>query len=59
VLTGFDPEELAERALAFLADASLLREMRRRGRDYVVREHAPAGLRASLEGALRMLDDEL
>jgi glycosyltransferase involved in cell wall biosynthesis len=59
VLAGFDPEELAERALALLGDASLLREMRRRGRDYVVREHSPAGLRASLEDAVRMLDDVL
>jgi glycosyltransferase involved in cell wall biosynthesis len=57
VLSGFDPDELAERALALLADASLLREMRRRGRAYVVREHDPARFREVLAETVQVLDD--
>jgi glycosyltransferase involved in cell wall biosynthesis len=57
VLSTFDPDELVERALALLTDANLLREMRRLGREYVVREHDPARLCAELEEAFRTLDD--
>ena len=57
VLSGFDPEELAERASALLGDAPRLREMRRLGRDYVVREHDASGLRTALAEALEALDD--
>lgn len=56
VLSGFDPKELAERATALLTDDALLREMRRRGREYVVREHDPARLRATLAEALEEVD---
>ena len=56
VLSGFDPDELAERAFALLADASLLREMRRHGRAYVVREHDPAAFRAVLADTVQVLD---
>ena len=58
ILSGFDPEELAERALALLGDDSLLREMRRLGREYVVREHAPSRLQAALGEALDVLERE-
>jgi glycosyltransferase involved in cell wall biosynthesis len=57
VLAGFDPDELADRALALLTDARLLGEMRSRGREYVVREHDPARLRTALDEALQVLDD--
>ncbi len=55
VLSGFEPEELAERALALLTDLDALRRMRRLGRDYVDREHDPARLRAALADALEEL----
>ncbi len=57
VLSGFDPDELAARAVAMLADDRLLREMRRLGRAYVVSEHDPHGLVAALTEALQVLDD--
>ena len=56
VLSGFEPEELAERALALLTDADRLREMRGSGREYVVREHDPSRLKAALAEALEVLD---
>jgi glycosyltransferase involved in cell wall biosynthesis len=56
VLSGFDAEELADRAAALLGDGGRLREMRRRGRAYVVREHDPAHLRDALREALEELD---
>ena len=56
VLDGFDADELADRAAALLGDRDRLREMRRRGRAYVVREHDPARLRDALREALEELD---
>ncbi len=50
------PDELADRAEALLGDGDRLREMRRRGRAYVVREHDPARLREALREALDELD---
>jgi glycosyltransferase involved in cell wall biosynthesis len=57
VLSGFQPGELAERALAMLGDPATLCAMRRRGRAHVVREHDPAALRAALAEAVEVLDD--
>ena len=51
VLSGFEPEELAATVRALLADHARLAEMRRRGRDHVVREHSPARFRELLAGA--------
>jgi glycosyltransferase involved in cell wall biosynthesis len=56
VLSGFDAQELADRAAALLGDGDRLREMRRRGRAYVVREHDPARLLEALREALDELD---
>jgi glycosyltransferase involved in cell wall biosynthesis len=56
VLSTFAAEELAERAASLLGDAARLREMRRLGRDYVVRAHDPSGLRTALAEALEVLD---
>jgi glycosyltransferase involved in cell wall biosynthesis len=58
ILSGFDPGELADRASKLLGDASRLREMRRLGRAYVVREHDPALLRIALAEALEVLRHE-
>jgi glycosyltransferase involved in cell wall biosynthesis len=58
VLAGFDPGELADRALAMLEDAPRLREMRRLGRTHVVAEHDPAVLRTALAEALEELRHE-
>ena len=52
VLSGFSPEELATTVRELLADPAGLAEKRRRGRDYVAREHSPARLRALLAEAL-------
>jgi glycosyltransferase involved in cell wall biosynthesis len=57
VLDGFEPAELARTAAELLSDAAGLAEMRRRGRDYVVREHSPARFRERLGAAFRELDD--
>src|SRR5262249_40503316 len=48
VLAGFTPEELATTVRNLLADPTTLGEMRRRGREHVVREHSPARLRELL-----------
>jgi glycosyltransferase involved in cell wall biosynthesis len=48
ILAGFDPEELSVAATNLLGDPGSLAAARRRGRDYVLREHAPEGLRALL-----------
>lgn len=45
VLTGWSPEELAATCRELLEDAATLAGLRRRGREYVVREHSPARLR--------------
>jgi glycosyltransferase involved in cell wall biosynthesis len=52
VLTGFTPDELATTVRGLLADPVKLGEMRRRGRDHIVREHSPARLRELLAEAL-------
>jgi glycosyltransferase involved in cell wall biosynthesis len=52
ILDGWSPEELSARLLALLQDEATLVEMRRRGRDYVLREHSPARLRELLSTAL-------
>ena len=52
VLSGFTPEELATTVRDLLADPAGLAEMRRRGREYVAREHSPARLRELLAEAL-------
>jgi glycosyltransferase involved in cell wall biosynthesis len=52
VLSGFTPEELATTVHELLADPAGLAEMRRRGREYVAREHSPARLRQLLAEAL-------
>jgi glycosyltransferase involved in cell wall biosynthesis len=56
VLSGFDSRELAERVVALLRDEVRIQEMRWRGRDYVVRVHDPARLRAALVEAFRVVD---
>jgi glycosyltransferase involved in cell wall biosynthesis len=56
VTTGFDPEELADRAAALLADSARVHELRRRGREFLVREHNRAHLDAALAEALEELD---
>jgi glycosyltransferase involved in cell wall biosynthesis len=52
VLSGFSPEELAATVGELLADPARLEEMRRRGREYVAREHSPARFRELLAEAL-------
>lgn len=56
LLDGFDPEELATAAADMLEDVGTLTEMRRRGREFVEREHAPATFLMLLERAFRDLD---
>ena len=55
VLSTFQPEELAARAEAMLADRPALREMRRRGRAHVVDAHDPHRLQAALAEAFETL----
>ncbi len=55
VLSGFDPDELAERVAALLEDRDTLFAMRRRGREHVAREHDPVRLRNALSEALQEL----
>jgi glycosyltransferase involved in cell wall biosynthesis len=52
VLGGFDPQELAETVVSLLADRDGLLQLRACGRDYVVREHAPARLEELLSPLL-------
>ena len=56
VLSGFSAEELAAAVRGLLGDADRLAEMRRRGREYVLREHSPARFREQLSVALADLD---
>ena len=56
VTSGFAPDELAERALALLGDPARLSEMRRRGREFVAREHDPCALASALAEALALLE---
>jgi glycosyltransferase involved in cell wall biosynthesis len=52
VLSGFEPQELAAAVRELLADRARLEEMRRRGREYVEREHSPSRFRELLADAL-------
>ena len=52
VLSGFSAEELAERVRASLDDPARLAYMRRKGREYVAREHSRERLRSLLAEAL-------
>jgi glycosyltransferase involved in cell wall biosynthesis len=52
VLSGFSAEELAATVRELLADPARLEEMRRRGREYVAREHSPERFRELLAEAL-------
>jgi glycosyltransferase involved in cell wall biosynthesis len=56
VLSGFGPEELAVTLTELLRQPDILTEMRRRGREHVTREHAPARLRERLRLAFDRLD---
>jgi glycosyltransferase involved in cell wall biosynthesis len=56
LLETFRPEELAATAGELLSDVATLTAMRRRGREYVEREHAPATFRLLLERAFADLD---
>ncbi len=56
VLGGFTADELADQAVSLLQDVPRLTEMRRRGRAYVEREHAPSRLRELLATAFSELD---
>jgi glycosyltransferase involved in cell wall biosynthesis len=56
VLTSFAVEELVETMTALLTDETRLAVMRARGRDFVVREHAPAQVRKRLAATLAELD---
>jgi glycosyltransferase involved in cell wall biosynthesis len=56
VLGGFAVDELAETIIGLLSDEGRLAAMRSRGRAFVVREHAPARVRAQLASALTRLD---
>ena len=53
VTTTWSERELADTMLALLGDPTRLQEMRRRGREYVRREHAPAHFQELLAIALR------
>ena len=52
VLGGFSAEELAWTVTDLLGDPDALAELRRRGRDHVVREHSPERFRELLAEAL-------
>ena len=56
MLDSFDPDELADAAIELLRDPVTLAAMRRRGRDYVVREHSPKRFRELLAVACAELD---
>jgi glycosyltransferase involved in cell wall biosynthesis len=56
VLDGWTAEELAERTVELLHDIATLSEMRRRGREYVVREHSPSRVRGLIAAALAETD---
>jgi glycosyltransferase involved in cell wall biosynthesis len=52
VTAGWSADELAGAAISLLEDAATLTAMRRRGHEYVAREHSPARLRDLLAAAL-------
>ena len=56
VLSTFSPGELASTIRGLLADPDRLEELRRNGREHVVREHSPARFRELLAGALSRQD---
>jgi phosphatidylinositol alpha-mannosyltransferase len=51
VLSGFTSQELAATVRDLLGDPARLEEMRRRGREHVLREHSPARFRELLAEA--------
>jgi glycosyltransferase involved in cell wall biosynthesis len=56
VLEGFSVDELTETVIELLADPTRLLAMRRSGRDYVTREHAPRRHAQLLAGAFAELE---
>lgn len=56
VTGGFDAASLADAVLSLLGEPESLAEMRRRGREHVVREHAPAVFHKELRVALEAVD---
>ena len=56
VLESFGDDELADTIVSLLAEPDRLVAMRRSGRDYVAREHAPARFRDLLAQAFREAD---
>ena len=56
VLSGFEPDELADVAAELLLNVDALRELRARGRNYVAREHSPERFRSLLGAAMAGLD---
>lgn len=56
VTEGFDETSLADALLALLDRPERLAEMRRRGREHVMREHAPSAFREKLRVALEAVD---
>jgi glycosyltransferase involved in cell wall biosynthesis len=52
VLSGFTADELADRVRRLLDDPARLAHMRRKGREYVAREHSPERLRTLLGKAI-------
>ncbi len=58
VLSSFRRDELAETVVELLRDPARLLEMRARGREYVLREHAPGRLVGLLARAFRTLDGD-
>jgi glycosyltransferase involved in cell wall biosynthesis len=56
ILTGFTADELSENVVALLADPDRLVEMRRRGPEYIAREHSPVRLVRLLADAFERLD---
>jgi len=56
VTEGFDETSLADALLALLDRPERLPEMGRRGREHVMREHAPSAFREKLRVALEAVD---
>jgi glycosyltransferase involved in cell wall biosynthesis len=56
VVAGFGPDELADAVLELLRDPDRLADMRRRGREFVAREHSPGRFRELLAAGLEELE---
>ncbi|HEY8704601.1 MAG TPA: glycosyltransferase family 4 protein [Gaiellaceae bacterium] len=56
VLSGFEPDELADAMAELLLDVDALRALRAQGRAYVAREHSPERFRSLLGAAMTRLD---